>query len=103
MATIECPKCGVITVGSDGECAACGYKPAKIRTHFAKIIVDGTAENPYYNILYYNPADKQYHIGWGSYDLRNVFRWLQEEFEIIGGDPVFVDPTPPREPEEVSA
>lgn len=74
--------------------------PAKTRTHFAKIIVDGTAENPYYNILYYDPKDKLYHIGWGSYNLSYVFKWLEEEFEIVGGDPMFADPTPPRDPEE---
>lgn len=148
--TTYCPKCGVLTVGSDGECACCGYKPdfemvevnpdikelvaqcdgycpcaieqtpdtlcpckefrdqeglgecrcgryAKVlRTHFAKITVDGTAENPYYNILYYDPRDGQYHIGYGSYNLGYVFKWLEDNFKIVDGDPVFADPTPPR-------
>jgi hypothetical protein len=56
----------------------------KIRTHFARIIVDGTAEKPYYSILYFDPTDREYHIGFSSYYLAYVFQWLSEEFEIIG-------------------
>lgn len=55
----------------------------KIRTHFAQITVGGTPEKPYYNILYFNPTDRTYHVGFGSYYLDYVFRWLAEEFEII--------------------
>ena len=57
----------------------------KIKTHFAKIIVDGTAHKPYYSILYFDPTDKEYHIGFGSYYLGYVFQWLSEEFEIVDG------------------
>lgn len=53
----------------------------KIRTHFAKIIVNSSGE-PYYEILYFDPADKTYHIGFGSYELSNVREWLAEEFEV---------------------
>ena len=56
----------------------------KIKTHFAKIIVSGTAEKPYYDILYFDPTDREYHIGFGSYYLEYVFKWLSEEFEIVG-------------------
>ena len=63
----------------------------KIKTHFARIIVDGTAETPYYNILYFDPTDREYHIGFGSYLLENVFKWLSEEFEIVG-DAFFAEP-----------
>lgn len=55
----------------------------KRRTHFARIIVDGTAKKPYYNILYFDPTDNEYHIGYGSRYLRFVFRRLAEEFEIV--------------------
>ena len=55
----------------------------KIKTHFAKIIVEGTAKKPCYNILYFDPADDEYHIGFGSYYLEYVFKWLSEEFEIV--------------------
>ena len=55
---------------------------AKIKTHFAKIIVEGTAEKPYYSILYYDHTKNEYINGYGSYYIENVFRWLAEEFEI---------------------
>lgn len=29
----------------------------KIKTHFAKIIVDGTADKPCFSILYFDPTD----------------------------------------------
>ena len=54
----------------------------KIKTPFAKIIVGGTPEKPYYHIWYFDPADKEFHIEFGSYRLDYVFRWLAEEFEI---------------------
>ena len=43
----------------------------KIKTPFARIVVEGTPGKPYYNIWYF-----------GSYCLDNVFNWLAEEFEI---------------------
>lgn len=55
----------------------------KIKTHFAQITVCGTLEKPYYNILYFDTTDRTYHVGFGSYFLGNVFRWLAEEFEIV--------------------
>ena len=55
----------------------------KIKTHFARIVVGGTAEKPYYDILYFDPADGEYHIGFGSFYLEYVFKWLSEEFEIV--------------------
>jgi hypothetical protein len=55
----------------------------KIKTHFAKIIVEGTAEHPYYGIMFFNPADGEYHVGYGSYYIGNVFQWFAEEFEIV--------------------
>ncbi len=56
---------------------------AKIKTHFAKIIVEGTAKHPYYGIMFFNPTDGEYHVGFGSYYIGNVFQWLSEEFEIV--------------------
>lgn len=66
-------------------CASAGDvgEPEKIKTHFAKIFVGGTAEKPCYNILYFDPADKLYHIGFSSFNLKFVFEWLSEYFEII--------------------
>ena len=57
----------------------------KIKTHFARIVVCGTEQNPYYNILYYDPSDKEYHLGYGSYCISFVRQWLAEEFEITPG------------------
>ena len=54
----------------------------KIKTPFARIVVEGIPEKPCYNIWYFNPADGECHIGFGSYCLDNVFNWLAEEFEI---------------------
>lgn len=54
----------------------------KIKTNFAKIFVSGSAEKPYYNILYFDPVDKKWHVGFGSFCLSYVFKWLSEEFEI---------------------
>ena len=55
----------------------------KIKTHFAQIIVNGKAEKPYYEILYFDTEDRTYHIGFGSYCLDYVFEWLSNEFEIV--------------------
>lgn len=54
-----------------------------IRTHFAEIIVRCIADKPYYEILYFDTEDRSYHIGFGSYCLEYVFKWLSEEFEIV--------------------
>ena len=49
----------------------------KIKTPFARIVAEGTPEKPYYNIWYFDPADGECHIGFGSYYLDNVFNCLQ--------------------------
>lgn len=54
----------------------------KIKTNFAKIFVSGTPDRPYFNILYFDSEDQDYHIGFSSYCLEYVFKWLSEEFEI---------------------
>ena len=63
--------------------ADCFGEVNKIKTHFAKIIVEGTAEKPYYSILYYDPTAKEYYNGYSSYFIGNVFNWLSECFEIV--------------------
>lgn len=62
-----------------------GMEHPKIKTHFARIIVSWGIGNPYYSILYYDPADDEFHQGFGSRCFDNVFKWLSEEFEIIDG------------------
>ncbi len=54
----------------------------KIKTPFAKVIVRAIEEKPYYEILYLDLLDKSFHIGFGSYCMENVFKWLNEEFKI---------------------
>ena len=70
--------------------AACGNK---IKTSYAKIFVGGTAEKPCYNILYLDPADREFHVGFGSFSLDYVFKWLADEFAITDGvDAADVEP-----------
>lgn len=71
----------------DNVANADGCENTKIRTHFAKIFVGGTAETPCYNIMYFDPMDREYHIGFSSFTLEYVFKWLAEEFEIIDEPP----------------
>lgn len=65
------------------EAASADESKHKMKTSFAKIIVGGTPEKPYYHIWYFDPADKEFHIGFGSYRLDYVFRWLAEKFDVI--------------------
>lgn len=58
-------------------------KKSKIRTPIARIIVSGIS-SPYYSIMYYDPSDGFMYIGFGSYDLCIVRRWLEEKFEVTG-------------------
>lgn len=64
------------------EAAIADERKHKIKTPFARIVVEGTPEKPYYNIWYFDPTDGECHIGFGSYCLDNVFNWLAEEFEV---------------------
>lgn len=55
----------------------------KVKAQNVEIVVHGTIEKPYYEIKYFDLSDGQYHIGYSSYDLDNVFRWREECFEIV--------------------
>lgn len=55
----------------------------KIKVKDAHIVVRGTAENPYFGILYLKIGSNEYDEGYGSYELKNVFAWLDECFEIV--------------------
>ena len=56
----------------------------KIKVASAEIVVHGTIEKPYYEIKYLVIDENEYRIGYSSYDLKNVFVWLEECFEIVG-------------------
>lgn len=55
----------------------------KIKVTSAEIVVHGTVEKPYYEIKYLVIGEDEYRIGYSSYDLKNVFGWLHECFEIV--------------------
>ena len=65
------------------KCDAARKHDEKIRTHHARIVVEGTAEKPYYGIEWYDPEEKIYYLGYGSYNIALVFGWLSEFFEIV--------------------
>lgn len=58
----------------------------RIKTTFARIIVSGTAKKPCYNIMYF--ACGEMYIGFGSYKLQLVQKWLREEFDVRQNDDV---------------
>lgn len=55
----------------------------KIKTHYARIVVDGTVEKPYYSIEWYDHTKNEYFLGYSSYYIGYVFKWLEECFEIV--------------------
>ena len=57
-------------------------RKVKRKTNFAKIVVTGTVEKPYFEIVWLDYMDREYHIGYGSYNLNFVFQWLSECFEV---------------------
>lgn len=52
----------------------------KIKTCFAQIIVNNSDNKPYYSIMYWENGEMN--IGFSSYKLDYVRRWLNEEFEV---------------------
>ena len=48
-----------------------------------EVIVRGIANKPYYEIKYREVGNDDYNIGFGSYDLNNVIKWKEEEFEVV--------------------
>lgn len=56
----------------------------KIVTPYAKIMLSDHSEKPYWNIHYLDPTDGEIHIGFGSFDRKNVEQWLESEFEAYG-------------------
>ena len=59
-------------------------KMSKVKVEEAEIVVHGTADKPYFEIKYREVGKKDYNIGYSSYDIRNVFGWLESEFEVVG-------------------
>ena len=57
-------------------------KKEKIKTPYAKIIVEGKNDYPYYSIVYYDTEKKEWMNGFGSYNRHYVFDWFKNEFEV---------------------
>lgn len=55
----------------------------KIKTHLAQIIVEGKVEKPCYSILWWDEKSKEYNIGYSSYCLDYVRKWLELVFEVV--------------------
>lgn len=66
------------------ECKSHGeHEKVKIRVTKADIVVKGTIDKPYYVIAYREVGKNYDNEGFGSYFLSNVFKWRDEEIEII--------------------
>lgn len=55
----------------------------KIKAIEPEIIVSMMGDRPYYEIRYFDMSDKRWHIGYSSYDLKNVIEWKNECFEVV--------------------
>ena len=55
----------------------------KSKVDKAIIIVSGTKEEPYFEILYHLLGEDEDNIGFGSYCLANVFNWRERYLEIV--------------------
>lgn len=61
------------------------HEDAKEKVMFPEIVVRGTKDKPYYEIKYYDVTDKQWHLGYGSYNLEYVMQWKEECLEVVEG------------------
>ena len=55
----------------------------KSKVDKAIIIVSGTKEEPYFEILYHLLNEDEDRIGFGSYCLTNVFNWREQYLEVV--------------------
>ena len=55
----------------------------KAKVDKAIIIVSGTKEEPYFEILYHLLGEDEDNIGFGSYCLTNVFNWREQYLEVV--------------------
>ena len=58
----------------------------KTKVTKAYIIIEGTVEKPYYEILYREIGKNYDSIGFGSYYLDNVRKWKEEYLELVEED-----------------
>lgn len=55
----------------------------RIKVTKLRIIVSGTKEKPYYELMYKEVGKDDFNIGYSSYDLNNVFDWKENCFELV--------------------
>ena len=55
----------------------------KSKVDKAIIIVSGTKEEPYFEILYHLLGEDEDPIGFGSYCLTNVLNWREQYLEVV--------------------
>lgn len=48
-----------------------------------EVVVRGVRSKPYYEIKYREVGNNDYNIGFCSYDLNDVLKWKEEEFEVV--------------------
>lgn len=58
-------------------------KTEKIKVTKLKIIVTGTKDKPYFELMYKEVGKEDYNIGYSSYNLNNVFDWKEKCFELV--------------------
>lgn len=58
-------------------------KTEKIKVTKLRIIVTGTKEKPYFELMYKEVGKEDFNIGYSSYDLNNVFDWKEKCFELV--------------------
>lgn len=54
----------------------------KMKTPYIRVIVEKIRGKPYFEIEYYNPDMGETYIGYGSYDMDCVFKWMEDYFEV---------------------
>ena len=64
-----------------GELTTNGMERTKVDK--AMIIVTGTKEKPYFEILYHEIGKDYDNVGLGSYYLNNVFDWKEQYLEVV--------------------
>ena len=58
----------------------------KVKAIYPHITVGGTIDKPCYNIDWYDIEKQTMYRGFSSYKFPLVYKWLQEEFEVIEAD-----------------
>ena len=58
----------------------------KVNAINPEIVVHGTLEKPYYEVEYYDVDNNAWTIGYSSYDLSIVCRYIRDYFNIIEQD-----------------